>query len=154
MNRLRNVLSRLWLAALLAATAAPAIAAEATYTLDPAHTQVRFNWNHNGFSNPGADFENVTGTLVWDDADPTQSSVRVTVPVASVDTGVAELDAAFKSPKFFNMARYPEVTFRSTRVERNATDRFKVAGTLSVHGIHRPVVLDVTLNRAGPHTRA
>lgn len=132
--------------------ASAAMAGETLYTLDPAHTQVDFRWNHMGLSNPGASFDQVTGTLRWDDADPTRSSVEVTMPLSGVRTRVPQLDADFRSPKFFDPARHPVVTFRSTSVDRTGIgDRYRVAGHLTARGITRPVVLDVVLNGKGMH---
>jgi polyisoprenoid-binding protein YceI len=150
MNQISKTFSSLCLAALLGAAAAPALAAEVVYTLDPGHTQVQFNWSHLGFSNPGANFDEVAGNLNWNEADPTQSSVKVSMPVESIHSHVALLDQKLKSPDFFDAAKFPAVTFASTKVERAGADgKFKVTGDLSLHGVTKPVVLDVTLNRAG-----
>lgn len=152
MKHLAKIRPRVWLAGLLLAFGAPAVAAEVAYTLDSTHTQVQFNWNHLGLSNPGASFDNVTGTLLWDAADPTRSSVEVSMPVDSVDTHVPVLDAEFKSAKFFDIGRFPNVTFKSTQVERvGLGNRYTVTGNLTAHGITRPVVLDVVLNGVGQH---
>lgn len=130
--------------------AIPAYATGARYALDPNHTQVHFSWNHLGFSNPGADFDTVKGTLIWDATDPTQSSVTVHIPVASVHTQVPLLDKNLMSSEFFDVAKYPMITFKSTRVERTGkSNKFRVIGDLTVHGITQSVVLDTTLNKAG-----
>ncbi|HET7306467.1 MAG TPA: YceI family protein [Gammaproteobacteria bacterium] len=137
------------LSALLGAIAVPAFAANQTFALDPNHTQVHFNWSHFGFSNPGATFDISKGTLIWDEKDPTQSSVTVTIPVASVDTQVPALDARFKS-EFFNVDKYPTITFKSTSVNRiGLSNHYRVHGKLTVHGITKPVTLRATLNKIG-----
>lgn len=139
------------LAGLLGAFALPAFAASLTFALDPNHTQVRINWNHFGFSNPGASFDVSKGTLIWNADDPTQSSVTVTIPVASADTQVPALDARFKS-QFFEADKYPTITFKSTSVNRiGVSDHYRVQGKLTVHGITKPVTLDATLNKVGEH---
>ncbi len=136
------------LAALLGASFA-AQAAPVTYKLDPTHTMVLFSWNHFGFSNPTANLGISAGTLVYDEANPAKSSVQVTLPLANLDTHVSALDEHLKKPDFFDAAKYPVVTFKSTRVEPLGGNKFKVTGDLTVHGVTKPVVLDATLNKAG-----
>ena len=137
-------------AALLAA--APLCAA--TYTFEPQHTQGVIRWNHLGFANPTAQFNNVEGALEFDSADPTHSSVTVTIPLASMSTGVTDLNDDFRSSDFFDLAKFPTATFKSSKVEKGAApDTLKVAGDLSVHGITKPVALDVTINKIGTNPR-
>ncbi|MGN6738776.1 YceI family protein [Dyella sp.] len=143
--RAMNVLA---LAALLGASFA-AKAAPVTYKLDPSHTMVLFSWNHFGFSNPTANLGIGEGTLVYDEAKPANSSVEVSLPLANLDTHVSALDEHLKKPDFFDAAKYPVVTFKSTRVEPLGGNKFKVIGDLTVHGVTKPVVLDATLNKAG-----
>jgi polyisoprenoid-binding protein YceI len=144
------MIRRFVLAATLALAAAPAFAA--TYTLDPGHTQVVFTWNHFGYSNPSGQFGKVEGTLEFDAANPTRSSVQVTIPLASVNSNVPKLDEHLQSAEFFDAAKYPEATFRSTRVENGSSKgRLKVTGDLTLHGVTRPVVLDVSVNKVGEH---
>ena len=143
--RAMNVLA---LAVLLGASLT-AQAAPVTYKLDPTHTMVLFSWNHFGFSNPTANLGIGEGTLVYDEAKPANSSVQVTLPLANLDTHVSALDEHLKKPDFFDAAKYPVVTFKSTRVEPLGGNKFKVTGDLTVHGVTKPVVLDATLNKAG-----
>lgn len=141
---------RLALAAALALATAPAFAT--SYTLDPDHTQVVFSWNHFGFSNPSAQFGKVEGTLQFDPAHPTQAAVDVTIPIASINTNVPKLDEHLQKADFFNVAKYPVATFKSTKVEQGATaDKLQVTGDLTVHGVTKPVVLDVTINKVAEH---
>ncbi len=126
-------------------------AAPVTYKLDPNHTMVLFSWNHFGFSNPTADLGLGEGTVVFDEQHPADSSVEVTLPLAGLDTHVPALDEHLKKPDFFNADKYPVVTFKSTAVQALGGNRFKVTGNLTVHGVTRPVVLDATLNKVGPH---
>lgn len=138
------------LVAALALVAGPAFAT--TYTLDPGHTQVVFSWNHFGFSNPTAQFGDVEGTLDYDAADLSKASVKVTIDLGSVNSNVEKLDEHLEKPDFFDAAKYPQATFTSTRVEKGATpDTLKVTGDLNLHGVTRPVVLDVTVNKVGEH---
>ncbi|HEY2780478.1 MAG TPA: YceI family protein [Steroidobacteraceae bacterium] len=143
---------RLTLLAAVAFAAAPTQAA--TYTFEPQHTQGVISWNHLGFANPTAQFNNVAGTLDFDQADPTHAAVMVTIPLTLMSTGVADLNDDFKSADFFDFAKFPTATFKSTRVEKGAApDTFRVTGDLSLRGTVRPVTLDVTLNKLGTNPR-
>ncbi|QRP63583.1 YceI family protein [Rhodanobacter sp. FDAARGOS 1247] len=126
-------------------------AAPVTYQLDPSHTMVLFSWNHFGYSNPTADLGLGEGTVVFDEQHPANSSVEVTLPLARLDTHVAALDEHLKKPDFLDADKYPVVTFKSTAVQPLGGNKFKVTGNLTVHGVTRPVVLDATLNKIGPH---
>src|SRR5207342_2480044 len=106
------------LASLLSTFAAPATAADVTYTLDPSHTQVQFNWAHMGYSHPGGDFDTISGSLKWNAADISKSSVKVNIAVDSIHTRVAALDEELRGDKFFDTAKFPTITFTSTKVER------------------------------------
>jgi polyisoprenoid-binding protein YceI len=146
------MICRLALAACLAVVAAPLCAT--TYTIEPDYTQGVFRWSHLGFSNPAAQVSQGQGTLEFDPADPTRASVQVTLPLSSLNTGVPALDEHLRSEDFFEVAKFPTATFRSTKVERGAgKDRLKVTGDLSLHGITRPVTLDVTVLKVGPNPR-
>lgn len=145
-----RALKYLAFASLLGA-AMSAQAAAVTYKLDPGHTMVLFSWNHFGYSNPTADFGLGEGTLVFDEQQPAKSSVDVTLPLAQLDTHVPALDKHLKEADFFNADKYPTVNFKSTQVQPLGGNKFKVTGNLTVHGVTKPVVLDATLNKVGPH---
>lgn len=138
-------------AALLAFAAAPAFAAPVTYKIDPTHTTVLAQWNHFGFSNPSASFGNVEGTLVYDAADVARSSVEVTLPLSGLEGFSAKFNEHLRSADFFDAAKFPKATFKSTKVEAAGEGKLKVTGDLTVKDITRPVVLDVTLNKAADH---
>jgi len=126
-------------------------AAPVTYKLDPAHTMVLFSWNHFGYSNPTANLGLGEGTLVFDEQHPANSSVEVKLPLDLLDTHVPALDEHLKKADFLDAAQYPVVTFKSTAVQALGGNKFKVSGNLTVHGVTKPVVLDATLNKIGPH---
>lgn len=129
-------------------------ASAATYTLEPNYTQGVLRWDHLGFSYPAAQFAQGTGTLVFDESEPTMSSIQVTIPIASLNTGVPELDERLKSGDFFEVAQYPTATFVSTRVEKGmGMNRFKVTGNLTIRKVTKPVTLDVTLLKIGKNAR-
>lgn len=138
-------------AAVLAFAAAPAFAAPVTYKLDPTHTVVLAQWNHFGFSNPSASFGNVEGTLVYDAADVGKSSVQVTLPLSGVEGFSAKFNEHLRSADFFDAARFPAATFKSTKVVPAGEGKLKVTGDLTIKDTTRPVVLDVTLNKAADH---
>lgn len=146
MRTLRYVL----LAGLLA-TAASVQAAPVTYQLDPGHTMVLFSWSHFGFSHPTADIGIAKGTVVYDAQHPARSSVEVSMPLSLLDTHVPALDKHLKEADFFDAAKYPVITFKSTRVQPVDATHFKVTGDLTVHGVTHPVTLAATLNKVGPH---
>jgi polyisoprenoid-binding protein YceI len=141
---------RLILASLLSFATLSAQAAE-PYTIDPKHTQVEFTWSHFGYSHITGRFDQVEGEFLFDAADPTKSTISVTIPIASISTGVADLDTHLKSDDFFDAAQFPTATFRSTSVTAAGEGRLAVAGDLTIHGVTRPVVLAVTVNKIAPH---
>jgi len=125
-----------------------------TYTVEPDYTQGVFHWDHLGFSRPAAQFSQVEGSLEFDPADPGKSSVKVRIPLETLHTGVPELDEHLKSKDFFETSRYPSATFTSTRVEKDAaTGNLRVTGDLNLHGVTRPVVLEVTVTKIGTNVR-
>lgn len=142
-------MKRTVLAAALSLFATSAFAAPVTYQIDPAHTNVIATWNHFGFSNPSANFGDASGTLVYDAADVGKSSVEVTLPLSGMTGFVAKFDEHLNSGDFFDSTKYPTATFKSTKVEAGAGGKLKVTGNLTIKDKTQPVVLDVTLNKAG-----
>ena len=145
-------MNRFAFAAALLLASAPLYAT--TYTLEPDYTQGVFRWNHLGFSSPAAQFAQGAGTLDFDQADPTKSSVSVSIPLGSLYTGVAALDDDFRSTDFFDTARFPTATFKSTKVEKLAADQLRVTGDLNLHGVTKPVILDVMVVKVGTNPRS
>ncbi|WP_074013745.1 YceI family protein [Candidatus Sodalis sp. SoCistrobi] len=125
-----------------------------TYHLDPSHTSLVFSWNHFGFSNPTADFSDITGTIVLDDAAIENAKVDVTIPVKTVDTHVQALTDEFKGEKYFDQKQFPNATFHSTKIVSKGDKRYQVYGNLTIKGISRPVILDAVLNKQGEHPMA
>ncbi len=141
------LLSALAFPATAALAEAPASTAE-TFTLDPTHTFVVWHINHFGFSNPTGKWL-ANGTLVLDEKHPQDSKIDVTIETASIDTGIAKLDEHLKSKAFFDVEQYPTATFVSNKITLNGKHAAKVEGTLTLHGVSKPVTLDVTLNKIG-----
>jgi polyisoprenoid-binding protein YceI len=143
---------RFVLAAAFAIAAAPVHAT--TYTIEPDYAQVVFRWNHLGFSNPAAQLSQGQGSLEFDPARPTAASVQITLPLSTLDTGVPGLDEHLRSEDFFEVAKFPTATFRSTKVEQGTgKDRLRVTGDLNLHGVTRPVTLDVKILKVGSNPR-
>jgi polyisoprenoid-binding protein YceI len=139
-------------AAVLLLASAPLFAT--TYTFEPNYTQGVVHWDHLGFSSPAAQFGQGQGTLEFDQADPTKSSVKVTIPLASLSTSVPDLDEHLRSADFFETAKFPTATFTSTKVEKgSAANKLKVTGELNLHGVTKPVTLDVALIKVGNNPR-
>lgn len=132
----------------LAADGAKAPAAE-KYDIDASHSGVVFGWNHFGFSNPTARFDKIEGSLLLDKADLTMSSISVTLPLEGLDTGVAKLDEQLKGPDFLDIAHYPKITFKSTKVEKAGEGGLKITGDLTAHGVTKSVTLDAKVNKIG-----
>jgi polyisoprenoid-binding protein YceI len=130
------------LAVALVALPALALAAD-TWNIDTAHTQAAFSVKHLMISTVRGDFDKTTGKVVIDDADITKSSVEATIDAASISTRDEKRDGHLKSADFFDVAKFPTITFKSTKVEK-AGEGLKVTGDLTMHGVTKPVVLDVT----------
>lgn len=138
------------IAAAIAVLFPAAASAADTYSLDPAHTQTVFQVNHLGYSTLTGNFHDLKGTLVLDEARPEASRVSVTIGTASVDTGFAARDRHLRSDAFFNVAKFPTMTFRSTNVRKTGEKTADVGGELTLLGVTRPVVMAVTFNRKAP----
>ena len=145
---------------LLAALAAPALA-QPTWEVDPVHSSIQFGVRHLMISTVHGKFPKFTATAVGDGKDPTHAVIQASIDAASIDTGEAKRDEDLKSPDFFDVAKYPTITFKSTKVEPAGDHRFKLHGDLTMHGVTKPVVLDVEVTpevkgmrgetRAGAH---
>lgn len=118
------------------------------FTLDPQHTYVLWKIKHLGFSTQAGKWY-AKGSLILDKENPQNSKVNATIDVASITTGLAELDKHLKGPQFFDVAHYPTATFTSNKVDVIGKDEAKVQGTLTVHGISKAVTLMVKLNKVG-----
>jgi len=112
-----------------------------TYSIDPAHTNVGFRVRHMGLSIVLGKFTDYTATISYDPNDITKSSVQFTAKVASLDTGVKQRDDHLRSADFFEVEKYPEMTFRSTRIERKRDKIFIAYGDLTIKNVTKQVAL-------------
>jgi polyisoprenoid-binding protein YceI len=133
------------LAGLAGALALPASAGTTTYQIDPRHSSAGFGVTHLMISTVRGEFHGVTGTVVVDDSDISKSSVSVTIDATTVDTREPDRDKHLKSEAFFDVAKYPTITFQSTKVERNNDGSLKVTGDLTIRGVTKSAVLTATL---------
>jgi len=129
--------------AAIIALALPVFASASTWSIDPDHSSVGFKVKHMMVSNVKGNFEKHSGTLDLNDKDITKSKVSVAIDTASVSTGVAKRDDHLKSADFFDVSKYPTMTFVSTKITKAGKDKLKVAGLLTLHGVTKEVVLEV-----------
>jgi len=133
---------------LLVITAAIALSASAfaqakTWQIDPNHSAAQFSVRHMGISTVRGAFTKVSGTVTYDPTDPSKTTLEATIDASSVDTRVERRDNDLRSPNFFDVAKYPTLTFKSKRVEAAGTGKLKITGDLTIHGVTKEVVLDV-----------
>ena len=148
MKRFRSLPSAFLLFSALV-LAAPVQAAPQTFEIDPVHSRVEFTIRHM-FSKVTGNFSKFQGWITYDAAAPASSSVKAEIDASSIDTNNDRRDGHLKSPDFFDVAKYPTITFTSTKVSPAADGKLKVEGTLSIHGITKPVVLDAAFLGSGP----
>ncbi len=131
----------------------PAVAHAAdSYQFDPMHTNIVWHASHFGFSSPSGHFGIKEGKLVLDEKSPDKSEVNVTIDASSLVTGFDKFDDHLKGEDFLDTAKFPEAVFKSTKVELSGDSKTaKVSGDFTLHGVTKPVVLDVTLNKMGEH---
>lgn len=139
------------MAAALALTATGALAAPEKYELDASHSQIVFAYNHLGYSTTYGMFSGFEGEIMFDQEDPANSSVTVSMPVMSMMTGWEERFSHFMSDDFFAATEDEMVSFTSTAIEVTGEDTAKITGDLTVNGITQEVVLDAKLNQVSAH---
>jgi len=139
-------MKRFLLAAVFTAilTATTAQSQTTTWQLDPAHSNAQFSVRHLGISNVQGEFTKVTGTVNLDDQDISKSTVTASIDVASLDTRVQHRDDDLKSDHFFDLAKYPTISFQSTKISKTADGTAKMTGNLTIHGVTKEVTFDVT----------
>jgi polyisoprenoid-binding protein YceI len=132
------------LAAAIGVMASGAMAQVTKWDIDPAHSNAQFVVRHLGISNVQGEFTKISGMVQLDDADISKSSVMATIDVGSVDTRQPGRDADLKSTNFFDAAKYPTMTFQSTKIWKTGDGMAKMTGNLTLHGVTKEVTFDVT----------
>jgi len=125
------------------ATSTPAPASVTTWKLDPAHSSAEFKVKHMMISNVKGRFSGLNATLLEHATDASLSSIEATVDVSTVSTHDAQRDGHLKSADFFDVEKYPAMSFKSTQVVRKGEEEYAVTGDLTIHGVTKPVTLDV-----------
>ena len=131
------------------ALVAALVASSVTLEADASHSTASFAVKHMMVTTVRGEFSKVQSTLVWNQEDPTQSTVEAKLDAASVDTHNEKRDGHLKSPDFFDAAKCPEITFKSTKVEKAGDGKYKVDGNLTMHCVTKPVTLDAETSGQG-----
>lgn len=131
--------------------AQPAQAAPEHYSFDKAHTQILFFVDHLGFSHSQGEFHEYDGHFVFNREDPENSSVEVTIKTASIDMDHEKWDEHMKNEDFFHVEKFPDMTFKSTRIDVLSDNSAHIHGDLTILGVTKPVTLAATHNKSGKH---
>ncbi len=142
------------LTAALALTAASAYAEPVAYDFDKSHANLSFTYNHLGYSTTDGRFGDWDGVLMIDQDNPSNSSVEFTIKIDSLDTFWADRDTHLKSPDFFDAAKFPQATFKSTKVVKTGEKQLEVTGGLTIRDVTKQVTLDVQVTALGDHPMA
>jgi polyisoprenoid-binding protein YceI len=125
------------------ALAATAAAQAGTWQIDPKHTAAQFSVKHLGVSTVRGAFSKVTGSVTHDPAEPSKDSLEATIDASTVDTRLEMRDNDLKSPHFFDVQKFPSITFKSKSVKSTGSGKLQMTGDLTMHGVTKEVVLDV-----------
>jgi len=131
-------------AGLAAGLTLPVSATTTTYQIDPRHSSADFGVTHLMISTVRGEFHGVTGTVVLDDANIANSSVNVAIDATTVDTREPDRDKHLKSDAFFDVAKYPTINFKSSKVEKTSDGNLKITGDLTIRGVTKTVILTAT----------
>ena len=130
---------------------APAQVRADTWKLDPDHTELRFSWDHMGLSRQSGEIQSVYGRLDFTPTDPQSGSVEVTALLSGLSTGVEALDTVLASSDYFDAARFPRITFKSTAIAPTGPKSARITGDLTIRDVTHPVVLETIWNFTGEH---
>lgn len=114
-----------------------------TYTIDPAHSSAHFSIRHLMISNVRGSFSNVTGTVIYDPDNLANSSIHAEIDASTLNTGDSQRDGHVKSQDFLHVEQHPKIVFQSTNIQKTGDNEFKVAGNITIHGVTKPIVLNV-----------
>ncbi|WP_299814027.1 YceI family protein [uncultured Roseibium sp.] len=138
----------------LSLLAGTATAEPVAYDFDKSHANLAFSYNHLGYSTTEGRFGEWDGTLLIDKETPANSSIEFTIDVSSLDTFFPDRDAHFLSADFFDVEKYPQATFKSTKVEKTGDNQLEVTGDLTIKDITKPATLIVDVTAIGEHPMA
>lgn len=151
---MKRSIKRLSLLAVTALVALPlgftAVQAD-SYKIDSTHAHAAFSVTHLGFSTTYGQFKAIEGSFEFDEAAPEKSTVEVTIQTKSVDTANDARDKHIRGTDFFDVEKFPTMTFKSTAIEVTGDNTGNMTGDLTLHGVTKPITLAVTFNKAGPH---
>jgi polyisoprenoid-binding protein YceI len=133
------------LAILSALVALPVLAEQSEWAIDAGHTRVGFSITHMVISEVDGDFKKFSGKALLDDKDLTKSSVEFSIEAASINTDNADRDKHLRSPEFFDVEKFPKLTFQSTKITK-AGKGYKLKGNLTIHGVTKEVTLDAQVS--------
>ncbi len=143
-NGNKNILTnRILLAVLVLGLSFTCAAETQTWQIDPNHTAAQFSVRHLGISTVGGVFEKSSGTVIFDPSDPAKATIDATIDATTFNSRVQMRDNDVRSPHFLDVAKYPTITFKSTRTEVAGAGTLKITGDLTIHGLTKQVVLDV-----------
>jgi polyisoprenoid-binding protein YceI len=129
----------------LAGVALPVLAEQSEWAIDAGHTRVGFSITHMVISEVDGDFKKFSGKALLDDKDLTKSSVEFSIDAASINTDNADRDKHLRSPEFFDVEKFPKLTFQSTKITK-AGKGYKLKGNLTIHGVTKEVTLDALVS--------
>ncbi len=129
----------------------PANAAPETYEFDKVHTQILFFVSHLGFSMSQGEFHDYEGTIIFDQENPQNSSVNVTIKTDSIDMDDEKWDKHMRNEDFFDVKKYPTMTFKSTEINVTGENMADIKGDLTILDVTKPIILKTTFNKAGVH---
>jgi polyisoprenoid-binding protein YceI len=132
-----------WTLVTALAMAAAATAQAGNWQIDPMHSTAQFAVRHLGVSTVRGAFTKVSGSATYDPADPSKTTLEATIDASSVDTRVEMRDNDLRSPNFFDVQKYPTITFHSKQVKKAGEGKLLITGDLTIHGVTKEVVLDV-----------
>lgn len=138
----------------LALFATPALAEPVAYSFDKSHSNLSFTYDHLGYSTTDGRFGNWDATLLIDADKPEASSIEFTIDTTSLDTFFADRDTHLKSADFFDVAKFPQATFKSTKVTKTGDKELEIVGDLTIKGVTKPATLAVKVTTMGEHPMA
>jgi polyisoprenoid-binding protein YceI len=147
MKSLKLLVSALATSAALAVSLS-AVADTTSWTLDGSHSRVGFTVPHLVVSSVSGRFKVISGTVALDEANLAKSQVSITIQTNSIDTDEPKRDEHLRSPDFFDVAKYPTITFESTKITPAGGTKYKLQGNLTLHGVTKPVTLDANISKA------